>query len=325
MIVNLITDAPKHNHALMKISTYHKQRGDDVYLNFPLMPSDRTYVSFLYSDSINSGISGDVFGGPAFIGSNFHGRFNLSLPLDIELCAPDLGLYKIDYSLGYSFRPCFRNCAFCKVGALQHPDTDHHSIWEFHNSSRSKICLLNNNTFQDKRWKETFEEVWDANLTVIDENGYDLRLVDDEKAAALKRTKFQGKLHFAWDRMKDEKEIVSGLECLKRHKVKGSVYVLVEYDTTEAENIHRCQVLKDYGFDFYIMPYGGTVEGKKFKRFCDSFMWRKYVTIAEAWKDYNPRSASMRREAAARHCGSGQHMRITHEGTQCKNTHCARS
>jgi hypothetical protein len=54
---------------------------------------------------------------------------------------------------------------------MQHPDTEHHSIWEFHDSSRSKICLLNNNTFQDKRWKETFEEIWDANLSVIDENG----------------------------------------------------------------------------------------------------------------------------------------------------------
>jgi len=304
MIINLITDAPKHNHALMKISTYHKQRGDDVYLNFPLMPADRTYVSLLYSDSIGSGIYGDVFGGPAFVGGNHNGRFNVSLPLDIERCAPDLGLYKIDYSLGYSFRPCFRNCSFCKVGRMQHPDTEHHSIWEFHDPSRTKICLLNNNTFQDKRWKETFEEIWEASLTVIDENGYDLRLVDDEKAAALKRTKFQGKLHFAWDRMKDEKEIMRGLQCLKQHKVKGSVYVLVEYDTTEAENLHRCQVLKDLGFDFYIMPYGGTRYGKAFKRFADSFMWRKFKTIGEAWKEYKKGAHVLCEERLPEHYGT---------------------
>jgi hypothetical protein len=211
---------------------------------------------------------------------------------------PDYSLFKTDYSLGYSFRPCYRNCSFCKVGSIEGNDFTgngqvvgwhdqaHHSIWEFHDSKFSKICLLNNNTFLDKRWKETFEEIWDANLTVIDENGYDLRLIDDEKSAALKRTKFQGKLHFAWDRMKDEREIVSGLECLKRHKVKGSVYVLVEYDTTEAENIHRCQVLKEFGFDFYIMPYGGTQYGKAFKRFADSFMWRKFKMVGEAWKEY---------------------------------------
>jgi len=258
VLINLLTDAPKHNHALMKISTYHKQRGDDVYLNFPLMPADRTYVSLLFSGSLDGSIYGDVIGGPAVCGRMDSPVFVQLLEPDIECCTPDPALFPIDYSLGYSFRPCFRNCSFCKVGRMHHPDTEHHSIWEFHDSSRSKICLLNNNTFQDKRWKETFEEIWDANLTVIDENGYDLRLVNDEKAAALKRTKFQGKLHFAWDRMKDEKEIVAGLECLKKHKVKGSVYVLVEYDTTEAENIHRCQMLKDLGFDFYIMHYVGT-------------------------------------------------------------------
>lgn len=286
MVINLMTDAKKHNHALMKISTYHKKRGDDVYLNFPLINADRTYVSFLYSDSINIGIHGDVFGGPAFIGTSYDGMFNKSLPLDIERCVPDLGLYKIDYSIGYSFRPCFRNCSFCKVGRMQHPDKDHHSIWEFHDSSRSKICLLNNNTFQDKRWRETFEEIWDANLTVIDENGYDLRLMDEEKASALKNTKFQGKLHFAWDRINDEKEIVRGLSILKNYKVIGTVYVLIEYDTTEKEDIYRCQILKDIGFDFYIMPYKRTVYGRAFKRFADSFMWRKYKYIKDAWSDY---------------------------------------
>ena len=129
-------------------------------------------------------------------------------------------------------------------------------------------------------------------------------MVNNEKAAALKRTKFQGKLHFAWDRMKDEKEIVAGLACLKRHKVKGSVYVLVEYDTTEAENIHRCQVLKDLGFDFYIMPYGGTKYGKAFKRFADSFMWRKYKAISDAWNEYKKGAHVVCAERLPEHYGT---------------------
>jgi hypothetical protein len=35
---------------------------------------------------------------------------------------------------------------------MPYPDTQHHSIWEFHDSSRSKICLLNNNTFFILDW-----------------------------------------------------------------------------------------------------------------------------------------------------------------------------
>jgi hypothetical protein len=287
MIVNLLTDAPKHNHALMKISTYHKERGDDVYLNFPLVLADRTYVSLLFSDSVGS-YSGDVLGGSAFFGRGVPRNFHQLLQPDIECCRPDLGLFKTDYSVGYSFRPCFRNCSFCQVSRMPMPDNDHHSIWEFHDSRFSKICLLNNNTFLDKQWKETFEEIWDAKLTVVDENGYDLRLLDEEKAIALKKTKFNGKLHFAWDRVQDEKEILCGLGLLKKHKIIGSFYVLTGFDTSETEDIYRCQILKEYKQDIYVMPYGKTKIGMKFKRFIDSYMWRKYKTIEEAWKDYKP-------------------------------------
>ena len=289
MNINLITDAPRHNHALMKISTYHKQRGDNVYLNFPLMPADYTYVSYLFTDSLLAPISwGNKRGGSAFFGRVGTWSFDKLLQPDIECCRPDLELFKTDYSLGYSFYPCFRNCSFCQVARMPDPYGGHRSIWEFHNSAYNKICLLNNNTFYDPQWKETFEEIWDANLTVIDENGYDIRLIDDEKASALKRTKFQGKLHFAWDRIKDESEIIAGLKILKKQKIKGTFYILINFDTTEEEDIHRCQILKDYRQDFYIMPYGATVAGKKFKRFVDTFMWRKYKTIKEAWKNYKP-------------------------------------
>ena len=138
----------------------------------------------------------------------------------------------------------------------------------------------------DKRWRETFQEIWDADLTVMDENGYDLRLLDMEKADALKRTKFQGKIHFAWDRMEDEKEILSGLALLKKYKIKGHIYVLIGYDTTLEDDIYRCQKLVDYGQDPYIMPFIRTDHNKRFKRFFDTFMWRKYKTIEAAWKDY---------------------------------------
>ena len=47
MKVNLLTDAPLHNLALMKISAYHKAQGDSVVLNRPLSGADFTYCIFL--------------------------------------------------------------------------------------------------------------------------------------------------------------------------------------------------------------------------------------------------------------------------------------
>ena len=38
--------------------------------------------------------------------------------------------------------------------------------------------------------------------------------------------------------------------------------------------------------DPYIMPYNKTQGEKRFKRFIDTFMWRKYKTVQEAWRAY---------------------------------------
>ena len=278
MRVSLLTDAPKHNLALMKLSAHHKAMGDDVLLNMPIVPADYTYASVLFEKNEKLFIA-DEYGGPVYD--------RVCLPKSISNVSPDYTLFgTTDFSLGYTFRPCYRHCDFCKVGDMLHPDTVHHSIWEFHNSKFDKICLLNNNTFFDKQWKETFEEIWDANLTVIDENGYDLRLLNDCKVDALKRTKFDGRIHFAWDRMEDESKIIMGLELLKKYKITGRVYVLIGFDTTIKDDLYRCQKIVDTGHDPYIMPYNQIKFEKHFKRFIDSFMWRKYKTMESAWKDW---------------------------------------
>ena len=173
-----------------------------------------------------------------------------------------------------------------KVGKMNHPDIDHHSIWEFHDMRFNKICLLNNNTFMDSQWKETFEEIWDADLSIIDENGYDLRLLDNEKCEVLKKTKFVGSIHFAWDRIKDETKILKSLALLQKWKIRGYIYVLIGYDTTQEEDLYRCQKIIDLGHDPYIMPFHQSKEEKRFKRFIDSFMWRKYRILEEAFWDY---------------------------------------
>lgn len=250
-------------------------------LNMPLMPCDYSYASILFEWNKNLYFA-DEYGGAAFDGSK--------LPADIESMKPDYELFGIDYSLGYTFRPCFRGCAFCKVKNMKHPDHGHHSIWEFHDARFKKICLLNNNTFMDPRWEETFEEIWDADLTVIDENGYDLRLLDEEKADALKRTRFLNRsFSFAWDRMSDEAAILRGMDIAKKYKLlqhTTNVFVLTEFDTTMEEDIYRCQKIVDYGAHPYVMPYKMTEAGRIFRRMMNLHYYRSHSSIEEAWRAY---------------------------------------
>lgn len=280
MKISLLTDAPKHNLALMRLSAYHKAQGDSVLLNMPLFPADYRYASILFERNKKL-FHADEYGGSQFP--------ETCLPDYIESMKPDYELYEnMPFSLGYTFRPCFNTCDFCVVPTQNHPDVEHHSIWEFHDSRFDIICLLNNNTFQDPCWKETFQEIWDEKLIVFDQSGYDLRLIDDEKAEALKKTKFTKRVHFAWDRIQDESLILSGLEVLKKHKIYDQmVYVIIGYNSTIEEDIHRCQKLIDYKQNVYIMIYKKSKERILFKRFMNSFMWKKYKTIKEGWENFN--------------------------------------
>jgi len=276
MKIGLLTDAPKHNLALMKISTYHKTRGDEIVTNEPLSGCDLTYGSWLYRRLYDT----TYYGGPACDPS-------IRINGEIAKQKPDYSLFNIDYSLGFTWEYCPRQCGFCVVPKQDNPKK-HHSIWEFHDKRFNKICLLNNNTFSDPQWRETFEEIWESNLIVHDENGYDLRLLDDEKAEALKCTQFEkGYVHFAWDFISDEANVMRGLAIAKKYAVKAMVYVLIGYNTTREQDIYRCQKIHQLGYDPYPMPYnGGTRQDKDFKRFICLRYYRSYNKISDAWREY---------------------------------------
>lgn len=274
MRINLLTDAPKHNLALMQISAYHKARGDSITLNEPQQPCDISYGSWLFNRLYHS----DYYGGPAV---------DPGIRLEGFPLRPDYDLYpNIDYSLGYTWSYCPRQCGFCSV-PKQNNTKEHHSIWEFHDSKFKKICLLNNNTFTDPQWLDTFQEIWEAGLVVHDENGYDLRLLDDDKAEALKRTRFEKQIHFAWDLIEDEQDVIRGLAIARLYKLDAMVYVLIGYNTSRDQDLYRCQVINDFGFDPYPMPYnGGTKADRAFKRFICLRGYRKYKSLSDAWFHY---------------------------------------
>ena len=85
MKVSLLTDAPKHNLALMKISTYWKQKGAEVFLNMPLVRADITYASWIFEN--RNRYPADYNGGISYAP-------DVVLPPEIEECKPDYELFK---------------------------------------------------------------------------------------------------------------------------------------------------------------------------------------------------------------------------------------
>ncbi|GAH35251.1 unnamed protein product, partial [marine sediment metagenome] len=257
--------------------TYHKSKGNEVFLNMPIWKSDYSYASWVFQNKHR--FEAHEIGGIAV-------DPQIELPDYIERLRPDYRLFNLKHSLGYTFRACFRfrQCPFCKVPLLP-VRIKHHSIWEFHSKDFDTIELLNNNTFFDPHWEETFKEIYKARLKVI-ENGMDLRLLDDHKAWWIKQLRWKNQPKFAWDRMKDEKKIIAGMKLLQKYKIDAMVYVLMGFDTTSEEDLYRCEIINSMGFDPFPMLYEPTQLLRKLRRMIYLRYYRKYKTIAEAWKEY---------------------------------------
>lgn len=275
MKISILTpDSKIPNLAAMKISAWHKQNGDTVELNFPLFKADFTYASKIFKwtpDPI-----ADLIGGP----------FNPHSKLDHEIdnMKPDYSLYtNIDYSMGYTYKACPRTCDFCIV-PKQNNDDKHYSIWSFHDSKFKKICLMNNNTLADPNWRETFDEIIDAKLTVIDHNGYDLRFMTDESAWYMSRVKWQGMIHVSWDYPEHKKEVLKGLVKLIKYGLKNKIhcYVMIGH-TTPKEDLFRVERLRLLGIDPYVIPMDKT---NKYQQRFARWVNHKAVFKTVKWQDY---------------------------------------
>lgn len=112
-----LIDVDGHNFpnlALMKISAYHKAKGDKVEWHFGFSEYDRVYMSkvFTFTEEFNMCINAKeiVRGGTGYDLKN-------KLPSEIEHQYPDYSLYSnANTAYGFLTRGCPRNCPFCIVG-----------------------------------------------------------------------------------------------------------------------------------------------------------------------------------------------------------------
>ena len=89
----------------------------------------------------------------------------------------------------------------------------------------------------------------------------------------------------AWDNIKDEKQILRGVEILKQWMPKGSLmaYVLIGFNTFEEEDLYRVIKLNELGVDPFIMPYNKTDPyQKRFARWVN----HKAIFKSVKWENY---------------------------------------
>lgn len=275
MRIGLI-DCDGHNFPnlpLMKLSAWHKQKGDSVEWYQPLFSGhmDRVYVSkvFSFSPDYEYYINADevIKGGSGYCieledGKEiYHAGRDRQLPPEIEHIYPDYSLYPEltkDTAYGFMSRGCPRGCNFCHVAAKEgrksYKVADLSEFWR----GQKNIVLLDPNTIACPDWKDILQQLIDSGAWVDFSQGVDIRLMTEEKAEMIKRIKIKN-IHFAWDRYEDKEKIIPKLKQFKKITGFGywkmGVYVLCNFDTTFEQDLERVYTLRELGYDPYVMLY----------------------------------------------------------------------
>lgn len=267
MKIGLI-DVDGHNFpnlALMKISAYHKSKGDEVEWFFGFNEYDKVYMSkvFTFTEDFNQVINAKeiIKGGTGY-------DLNNKLPREIEHIYPDYELYGIkDVAYGFLTRGCPRGCDFCivgeKEGLCSNKVADLKEFWR----GQKDIKLLDPNLLACKDWRELLQQLIDSKAYIDFTQGLDIRLMTKEKAEMINKLKIK-MVHFAWDNyeFKTYEKLREIRQYLKFNGRKLGVYVLTNFNTTMEQNLERIYKLKELDYDPYVMVYEKWKAPKEIRR-----------------------------------------------------------
>ena len=257
-----LVDVDGHNFpnlCLMKLSAWHKAKGDEVEFAIPLMKYDRIYMARVFDDIYTHDDMTAYQCDEIIKGGTGYG-LEKTLPNEIEQMFPDYSLYGItDTAYGFLTRGCPRHCPFCivgdKEGLVSRKVANLSQFW----NGQKNIKLLDPNILASADHIDLLEQLADSKALVDFTQGLDARMLTDENIDVLKRIRIK-RIHFAWDNPKD-KTVPKALEMFsekyglnpKAHNV--VVYLLTNYWSTHQQDLERVQWLREHFFVPYVMIY----------------------------------------------------------------------
>lgn len=262
----------------MKISAWHKAKGDTVDWCLPLNHYDIVYQSKVFDETYSKDITFIPQADKIIKGGTGYGLDN-KLPDEIEHIYPDYSLYPEltkDTVYGFLTRGCPRGCEFCivasKEGRRSYKVADLKEFWHNH----KHIKLLDPNLLACREHIELLEQLVKSKAYVDFTQGLDIRLTNEQNIDLINQVKLK-EIHFAWDNANDDlKPYFERYKALAKHKPHGhygTVYCLTNFGSTMEENLYRIYTLRDMGYDPYVMIYdkpNAPREVRLLQRWCNN-------------------------------------------------------
>jgi hypothetical protein len=292
-VLLLQLDGKTPNLALMRLAGHRRRLGDRVELR--RAPTARAVEHGLYDSPWHRVYASaifertrpvcrrlkEIYSAAVIGGSGWDESVKLS---DVGVSAdtpPDYSDYgDYPHSIGFTQRGCRLNCPFCKVPVMEGRVSKAASVWDIWRGEPwpRHLLLLDNDFFGEPNWRQELEAIRSGGFRVCWNQGFNVRLIGDEEAAAIAGTNYYDdqfqtrRLYTAWDNRKDEARLFKNLDALARHGVKPDhvmVYMLIGYwggPKLTADDFHRQRRLREFGCRPYPMPYVRTPETRGFQR-----------------------------------------------------------
>ena len=279
------------NLALAKIAAWALRRGDTVEWFNPLFGADFVYASKVFTDTPDS----LYLPQEASTGGSGYDLHRKLIP-EVEGMKPDWSLWPTwPHDMGFTTRGCVRKCPFCivpeKEGSLR-------VVAEFGDltTGRPTMILHDNNVTAApiEHFRQFCADATAAGVRLDFHQGLDARLLTDEHAAIIKRSRFLGRLHMAFDNMADETAVVRSAAIMSgagipMHRL--TYLILVGFETDESQDLHRIEVVRGLGADPFVMPFDRHDRYQRdLARWCNGHAIRNV-----AWKDYSRHIDNRRR------------------------------
>lgn len=258
----LAVDSRYPNLALMKLSAAHKSCGDSVQWYNPFDQYDVVYLSkiFTFTDDYKYPINNSLLvkrGGTGY-------DYTTKLPTSIDMMQPDYSIYpSIDKRTAYGFltRGCIRHCKWCIVPKKEGFVKPYMDIEQIAVDGRDRVVLMDNNVLAIDYGIEQLEKIVKMGVHVDFNQGLDARLVTDDVAQLLAKTKWISYIRFACDTSAQIDECDRAIERINNYGYKGRylIYCILIGDIRECYNrvmhwknkggryLPFCQPYRDFG------------------------------------------------------------------------------
>lgn len=186
-----------------------------------------------------------------------------------------------DYSIGFVTRGCFRKCPFC-VNQKYDRVFLHSPLEEFYDSTRKKVCLLDDNVLGCPQWKDVLEELIALKKPFKFKQGMDERILTEEKCKLLFNALYDGDYTFAFDNVSDYDLIHNKLKLIRKYSKATNIkfYVLVGFESTDASDIENMWKRVELLMRYQCLPYIMRYRNKNETPWKDSKYRGMYVTMA---------------------------------------------